>query len=203
MKSVKFFLSVILILLFLSVNAQNDKKHIVGITYGFEYMDEDIWVGDPYNAWIKQTSSNIVEMFYYYKLSQLFHIGTYIDFENMKFDAYSSSKQISKRLGIGALWLGHYPNKNIQFQLGGFSGYSYGIIKNEDVKNRSGVEYGIIAGPAIEYNDFGIAVHFYAGFSWYPSKNLIPDEFGYSNSKIKIKVYYHFQSNPFSKKVKL
>ena len=74
----------------------------------------------------------------------------------------------------------------------GYFGFNTGFIDYEDISNRSGIDYGIIVGPAIEYGNFGFAIHHHTGFAWYPDKDAEPDEFSYANSKIKIKLYYKF-----------
>ena len=193
MKTKYFILctSVILIM-FMSEAKSQDKKHVIGVSYGFQYKITDIWVGDPYNIWIDQTSSSIIEGFYYYKVAKQFQTGVYIDFESGKFDVFGLPEQEAQRLGIGTIWMGHFPDKWIQLQLGGYFGFNTGFINYEDISSRSGIDYGIIVGPAIEYDNFGLAIHHHSGFSWYPKKDAQPDEFSYANTKIKIKVYYTF-----------
>lgn len=185
----------ILILLFFmiiaNVSYSQEQKHIVGLSYGFQYKDGDIWVGNPYNLWIDQTGSSIIEGFYYYRLSPLFQTGFYCDFEAGNFDVIGLPVQEAKRIGFGALWLGHYPDKAIQLQLGGYFGYNTAFVDYDDVGSRGGIDYGIIAGPAIEYKNFGLAIHHHSGFAWYPYDGE-PDEFSYANSKLKIKFYYKF-----------
>ena len=183
--------SVFLLMVFPEAKSQ-DSKHIIGISYGFQYINGDIWVGDPYNIWIDQTSSSILEGFYYYKLAKHFQTGFYCDFETGKFDVFSLPEQEAQRLGIGTIWLGHFPDRWIQLQLGGYFGFNTGFINYEDISNRSGIDYGIMVGPAVEYRNFGLAVHHHSGFAWYPKKDAQPDEFGYANTKIKIKLYYTF-----------
>jgi hypothetical protein len=67
----------LLILFFMTANISfsQEQKHVIGLSYGFQYKDGDIWVGDPYNLWIDQTASSIIEGFYYYRLSPLFQTG--------------------------------------------------------------------------------------------------------------------------------
>ena len=178
-------------LLPLQLNAQDD-RHAVGLSYGFQYKITDIWVGEPYNIWIDQTSAAIVEGFYYYRVARQFQTGVYIDFEAGKFDVIGLPEREAQRLGIGTVWLGHLPDKWIQFQLGGYFGFNTGFINYEGVSNRSGLDYGVVVGPAVEFRNFGLAVHHHAGFSWYPQKDAQPDEFAYANTKIKIKLYYSF-----------
>ncbi len=184
----------LLILFFMTANISfsQEQKHVIGLSYGFQYKDGDIWVGDPYNLWIDQTASSIIEGFYYYRLSPLFQTGFYFDYEAGQFDIIIDQNHEAKRIGFGTLWLGHYPDKFIQLQLGGYFGYNTAFPEYDDFKNSGGIDYGIIAGPAIEYKNFGLAVHHHSGFSWYPRKNDEPDEFSYANSKIKIKLYYKF-----------
>ena len=193
MKTKHFFLyTLAFLILFFTQAKSQDRKHVIGISYGFQYRNGDIWVGDPYNLWIDQTSSSIIEGFYYYKLAKQFQIGLYSDFETGKFDVFGLPEQEAQRLGIGTIWLGHFPDKWIQFQLGGYFGFNTGFIDYEDISNRSGIDYGIMVGPAVEYHNFGMAVHHHSGFSWYPKKDAQPDEFSYANTKIKIKLYYTF-----------
>lgn len=191
MKFIRIFLFLFLSTIFSNQLISQDHKHIAGISYGFQYKDGDIWVGDPYNIWIDQTSSTMIEVFYLRELSTLFQAGGYIDFETGTFDVIGLSEQKAKRIGIGLKWLGHYPDTPLQFQAGGYVGYNTAIPEYEDVDNRSGIDYAIIAGPAYEYGNFGLAIHHISGFAWYP-KDAEPDEFGYANSKIKIKLYYKF-----------
>jgi hypothetical protein len=185
-------ISILLLLTLISgTSLSQEQKHIIGFSYGFQYKDGDIWIGDPFDLWIDQTSSTIFEGFYYYRLSSLFQAGFYCDYEAGKFDVTGISEQLARRIGFGTIWLGHYPDKLIQFQLGGYFGYNTASIDYDDFGNRGGIDYGIIAGPAIEYRNLGIAIHHHSGFSWYP-KDAEPDEFSYANSKIKIKLYYKF-----------
>jgi hypothetical protein len=185
----------VLLLLFLTiitnVSFSQDQKHIAGLSYGFQYKDGDIWVGDPYNLWVDQTGSSIIEGFYYYRLSPLFHVGFYCDFETGKFDVIGLPVQEAKRIGFGPIWMGHFPDKAIQLQLGGYFGFNTAFVEYDDFGNRRGIDYGIIVGPAFEYKNFGLAIHHHSGFAWYPYDGE-PDEFSYANSKIKIKFYYKF-----------
>jgi len=192
MKTLHVYCVLVLAVIFAAKTDAQDKNNIVGLSYGFQYKAGDIWVGDPYNFWIDQTSSVIVEGFYYRKLSSLFQAGFYCDFEKGEFDIIGLPVQEAKRLGIGTIWLGHYPDKFIQFQAGGYFGYNTGFIDYESVANRGGIDYGIMVGPAIEYGDFGLAIHHHSGFAWYPKKDTEPDEFSYANTKIKIKLNYKF-----------
>jgi hypothetical protein len=193
MKTKNLFLCLIVILLmnFIEANTQ-DSRHVVGLSYGFQYRITDIWVGDPYNLWIDQTASSIIEGFYYYKLAKQLQAGFFLDFEAGKFDVFGLPEQEAQRLGIGTIFLGHFPDKWIQFQAGGYFGFNTGFINYEGISNRSGIDYGVMVGPAVEFQNFGVAVHHHAGFSWYPKKDAQPDEFAYANTKIKIKLYYTF-----------
>lgn len=191
MKAKQFLLIMLVLLVGVNDTIAQAKKHIAGISYGFQYKNGDIWVGDPYNLWIDQTSSVIIEGYYYHKLSSLFQAGVYGEFETGNFDVIGLPEQKAKRFGIGTIWLGHYPDRQIQFQAGGFFGFNAGFIDYGEIDYRNGIDYGIVVGPAIEFENFGLAVHHHSGFSWYP-KDAEPDEFSYANTKIKIKVYYKF-----------
>jgi hypothetical protein len=191
MKAVIVIQFLLLTAIFSNPGMSQDQKHTAGISYGFQYKVTDIWVGDPYNIWIDQTSSSIFDAFYLYKLSSLFQVGGFMDFETGNFEIIGLSDQKASRIGFGPIWLGHYPDKFIQFQMGGYFGFNVAMPDYEDVGNRSGIDYGIIVGPALEYEQFGLAVHHISGYSWYP-KDAEPDEFGYANTKIKVKLYYKF-----------
>ena len=73
----KKFLLIITLLGFFTEAKPQDRKHITGLSYGFQYKTSDIWVGDSYNIWIDQVSSSIIEGFYYYKLAKHFQVGIY------------------------------------------------------------------------------------------------------------------------------
>jgi hypothetical protein len=53
----------------------------------------------------------------------------------------------------------------------------------------SGIDYGIIIGPAYEKNNFGVAVHLQTGFGYYLSSGA-PDEVDFSIPRFVLKVYY-------------
>ena len=186
----QFIVSVLIILTFSNIALSQNAKYAVGVTYGFQDREvEDIWISNPYNIWIDQTSSNIFGLFCRYRVSSNFELGIYTEYEKGEFDVIGLSWDKATRWGLGTTWIGKYPATMVHFQLGGY--FSFNILSTdyEDFDTETGIDYGIIVGPAIEYQNYGAAIHFHTGFSYYPSDNE-PDEYSYANSKIKIKLYY-------------
>ncbi|HEX2970671.1 MAG TPA: hypothetical protein VHO46_16355 [Bacteroidales bacterium] len=50
--------------------------------------------------------------------------GAYMDFETGKFDVYGLDEQSATRIGIGTIWIGHYPDKMLRLNLCGYFGYN-------------------------------------------------------------------------------
>ena len=190
MKIKQFFVLIMIILTLSSIALSQDSKYAIGISYGFQDREvEDIWVGDPYNIWIDQTSSNIFGLLVRYRVSPHFELGLFTEFESGKIDVIYLGEEKATKLGFGTTWIGKYPATMVHFQLGGFMSYNIVFPEYERVDNETGIDYGIIVGPAIEYQNYGLSIHFHAGHAWYPTDSE-PDEFGYANSKIKLKLYY-------------
>lgn len=186
----QFIVSVLIIFAFSSIALSQNSKYAVGVSYGFQDREiVDIWVGDPYNIWIDQTSSSIFGLLARYRVSPHFELGLYTEFEKGVFDVIYLGEEKATKLGFGTSWIGKYPASQLHFQLGGFMSYNIVFPETERVDNETGIDYGIIVGPAYEYDKYGVALHFHAGHAWYPTDGE-PDEFGYANSKVKLKLYY-------------
>ncbi len=190
MKNKQMLIVLLSIISISSVLKSQNGDYAVGLSYGFQDRElVDIWVGEPYNIWIDQISSNIFTGFCRYRVSPHFELGLFTEFETGKFDVIFLSEQKATRLGIGTTWLGKYPAEMIHFQLGGYFEYNVVSPENDNYDRETGIGYGIIVGPAVEYKNYGVAIHYHAGFSYYPTDGE-PDEYSYANTKIKIKFYY-------------
>ncbi|MBK7712389.1 MAG: hypothetical protein IPJ37_16585 [Bacteroidales bacterium] len=187
MKTKNKILVMACLMLTLNLFSQGDeKKNIVGIGGGF-CPEKVVWIGDPINLWADINLSPIFNAFYARQVSEILRLGGYFEYENATFTGTSNK---ASRLSLGLNWLARYPNKPIHLQLGGYFGY--GSVKADMWDHRlGGIEYGLLVGPAYEKNNFGIALHFPAGFSYYTSSGT-PDEVSYSKGTYLLKAYYKF-----------
>ena len=189
MKYIKYI--IIIVILSNTFTFSQNSQYAIGAYYGFQDREiVDIWVGDPYNIWIDQTSSSIFGLLARYRVSPHFELGLYTEFEKGVFDVIGLSEQSATKLGFGTSWIGKYPATPLHFQLGGFMSFNIVYPEYDDIDSETGIDYGIIVGPAFEYQNYGAAIHFHTGFAYYPRGDEYPDEFSYANSKIKLKLYY-------------
>jgi hypothetical protein len=175
------------LLLTLNLFSQSkEQKNIVGFGAGF-CPAKDVWIGNPVNLWADINSSPLFHVFYSRQIREAVRLGGYFEYENATF---TNTTDKASRYIIGINWLAQYPNKPFHLQLGGYFGY--GFVKADMWDQRlGGIEYGMLAGPAYEKNNFGMALHFPAGFSYFISSG-IPDEVSYSKGTYLLKVYYKF-----------
>jgi hypothetical protein len=167
-----------------------DQKNIiefgVGIVPGKDYS---IWVGDPVDKWATRKASPLVHLSFARQVREAFRIGGYVEYESGKFEMYSHDFKAS-RYNIGVNWLGQFPKNNFHLQLGGYFGY--GLLKSKDWdQSLQGIDLGLLAGPAYENGNMGIALHVQSGMGWYYSAGN-PQDVTLLNPKFVLKVYYKF-----------
>jgi hypothetical protein len=164
----------------------NGQKNIVGFGAGI-CPDRIVWIGNPMNVWVDINASPVFQVFYARQVLQAVRLGSYFEYENATF---KNTKDKASRYNVGLNWLAQYPNKPFHAQLGGYFGY--GLVKaNIWDQSVSGIDYGIMIGPAYEKNNFGIAFHLQTVYSYYTSSGT-PDEVSYSKGRFLLKIYYKF-----------
>jgi hypothetical protein len=180
-------LSIFCLMLSMSLFAQGkESKNIIGAGAGI-CPGRTVWIGNPINLWVDINASPILQVFYARQVLSSVRLGSYFEYENATFKGNSDK---ASRYNLGFTWLAQYPNKAFHAQLGGYFGY--GFVKADIwVQIVSGIDYGIMIGPAYEKNNFGIAIHIQTGFSYYTSSGT-PDEVSYSKGRFLLKVYYKF-----------
>jgi len=166
---------------------QDQPKNLVGISAGIVPFG-DAYFDMPINAWPDRESSPVGQVFYARQVSEVFRIGSYLEYENAKFNN-SSTKIIYSfsRYNLGINWLGQFPKTSWHMQLGGYFGYGFLIAKDWD--NLKGVDLGLIIGPAYEKNKFGMALHMQGGHAWYGSSGT-PEGVMLYYPKFLLKFYY-------------
>jgi len=172
MKKSLYLTTSLLFLSFYSAFSQNN-KHIVGISSGITVPWENgIYIDcDQYVSWLDNKLSPTFSMFYEYQLSSYFKMGCHIDYENTKMEIPFEDDIKTNRFASGLHWIGQYPDKMIQAELGGFSNVVF--VKSDDWdSNMKGIEYGIIIGPALSIKKIKIALHFQPTFSYFFSNAL-------------------------------
>jgi hypothetical protein len=165
-----------------------EQKNILGVGAGMSpTYDNSVWIGDPVNLWVTKKASPVFQFFYARQVSDDVRLGGYFEYESATFTANSSNESKASRYNIGANWLAMFPKSAFHMQLGGYIGY--GSIKAADW-NQSlyGADIGIMAGPAFENDNYGIALHVQFGKGYYTSSG-IPVEVGLAIPKFLLKVY--------------
>jgi hypothetical protein len=161
-----------------------DRKNIVGIGAG-ACPEKMAWIGDPINGWADINASPVFQVFYTRQVLEAIRLSSYLEYENAKFK-YSENK--ASRYNIGLNWLAQLPNKAFHAQFGGYIGY--GFLQSDDWdQSLSGVDYGIMIGPAFEKDNVGVALHVQSGYAYYISSGN-PDEVSYSKARLILKFYY-------------
>jgi len=173
-----------------SANSQ-DKKYSAGIALGYiPASDASVYLGRDINQWVDREPSLIFEINAGYRISDFFKAGVYFEKENAKLKLVNSEQETINRWAVGMQWMGNYPNYFIQWQFGGYTGFG---LANYSVDNVgfSGLDYGIITGPAYEKDKLGVAFHLHAGFVTYSGSD-IPEEFSMHDLRLFLKLYYIF-----------
>ncbi|MDA3954571.1 MAG: hypothetical protein PF485_13065 [Bacteroidales bacterium] len=188
-------LSVICFLLIsITLYSQNEaNRHVIGFSTGLGLPREDgMYIDyDQYNVWPDTKLSTVYNAFYEYKSSSYFKIGCHIEYENTKSEiTYPFDEEIkAKRLVFGLHWIGQVPNYFIHLDLGGY--LNLGSASSEDWDtNLNGVEFGIMGGPGIDFNNFGIALHYKPGFSYFFSGDS-PEAVLLFSQRLMLRVQYY------------
>ena len=171
-----------------SLFCQDLIKNNLGVSIGIVPAITDMYVDMPMNTWPNKHTGILFQGFYTRQVSESFRIGAYLGYEKINFsDIAETTVNSLNNYKIGLDWLGQFPKKPLNMQLGGFFGYGFLSAKTWDKLN--GFEYGMIAGPAYEFEKIGIALHVHYGRAWYESTGL-PIGVMLYDPKILLKVYY-------------
>ena len=145
---------------------------------------------DQYSTWPDNQASPAFNLFYEYQVSPFFKLGAHIDFEKSKLnDDYPFEEGFkSNRFAFGLHWIGQYPQKPLQAELGGFLNMGFATCEQWDA-NMKGLEYGIIAGPAYSFGQIKIALHIQPTYSWLFSNDM-PEAVLLMYPRIMCKLHY-------------
>jgi hypothetical protein len=168
-----------------------EPKNIMGLGAGISPgRDYCIYFGEPVDEWAGKSSSPVFQFFYARQVREAVRLGGYVEYEHAVINnLYNYNDMKASRYNIGFNWLAQYPNKSLHLQLGGYFGY--GFIKSGNLdKSLSGIDFGIMAGPAYEEGNLGIALHIQSGFGWYSSSDI--KDLDLLMPKILLKVYRKF-----------
>jgi hypothetical protein len=166
---------ILLLILFLPGNFMNaqELKQSAGFSIGYAVpYDNSIYVDNgAYTTWPDHTGNSVVNLFYEYRFLPYFKAGVHFEYEKSKFSDFYLDESTASRYAFGFHWIGQYPQTPLHGELGGY--FNTGIITQENFEhNPKGIEYGIIAGPAMELDKFTIAFHAQAGMSYFFSSQL-------------------------------
>ncbi len=188
----KKLLVICLLLICITLYSQ-ENKHVIGFSTGVCLpRDDGMYIDyDQYNVWPDIKLSTVYNAFYEYKSSSYFKIGCHIEYENTKSEiTYPFDEEIkAKRLVFGLHWIGQVPKYFIHLDLGGYVNLGSASSKDWDT-NLNGVEFGILAGPGIDFNNFGIALHFKPGFSYFFSDDS-PEAALLFSQRLMLKLSYN------------
>ncbi|MFO7368930.1 MAG: hypothetical protein R6X09_01530 [Bacteroidales bacterium] len=181
-----------LLLLCLGQAFAQEGKHIVGLSSGITMpWDDGVYFDlEPYNTWPDNQLSPAFGLFYEYQLASFFKLGTHFDFERSNFkDDYPFEEGFKgNRFALGLHWIGQYPDKKLQAELGGFFNVAFATCKEWDADVK-GIEYGIIVGPAYSFGNIKIALHLQPTFS-YLFSNDMPEAVLLMYPRIMCKLHY-------------
>jgi hypothetical protein len=170
--------------------SQEQSKNLIGVSAGIVPGQTNMYFGDPWDFWPNREQSPIYQLFYARQLSDFFRVGTYLEFETVKFSTSPDYTVHSfSRSNFGFNWLGQYPKTALHMQLGAYAGY--GFLTADKWDNLNGFDIGLMVGPAYEKGHFGVATHLHSGHAWYSSSGT-PSGVMLYNPKILLKVYYKF-----------
>ncbi len=190
MKSIK---ALSITLLFLGVNTlkAQEGKHTFGLSYNVEKDESSIYLNEPNNVWAELQPSLGMQLFYYYNLNTYMKFGSYLEMTKAKIETYRTSNYDASRWNFGVQCLGKYPDWYVFIQGGA---YVSAAIANSDQwdDSFSGLDYGIILGPAAEYKGFGIALHVHAGYSILNSYGSEPVKMWLHDRRLYLKLYYTY-----------
>ena len=181
-------------LLFITSNAltAQESKQSAGFSIGYALKyDNAIYVdNDQYTTWPDHTGNSVIDLFYEYKFFPFFKAGIHAEYEKSKFNDFYLDNSYATRYVLGFHWIGQYPKTPLHAELGGY--FNFGIITQQDFENNpKGIEYGIIAGPALDIDKFTIALHAQPGMSYFFSSSL-PKAVMIFYPRFLIKVGYNF-----------
>jgi len=166
-----------------------EHKFVAGMGIDFFKDQSYAWVEEPYNHWVDLYPSTAFNLYCHYKTSPYFQFGAYTEFLTMRLDRFSLDEEVI-RCNLGISCIGKYPDWYLHWQMGAY--FAPGIILPDEHENNAiGLDYGMIAGPALEIKQFGVAFHFHSGYARYVSGGE-PEKLRYYNPRFFLKTYYTF-----------
>lgn len=190
----KQLLTISLLLICITLYSQGkEKKHSVGFSTGPTFPRENgMYIDyDEYSVWPDTKLSLVYNIFYEYTSSSNLKVGCHIEYENTKSDiTYPFEEEIkARRLVFGFHWIGQVPKHFIHLDLGGY--LNFGSARSDEWDtNLNGIEFGILAGPAIDFDRFGIALHAKPGFSYFFSDDS-PEDILFFSQRVMLKFSYN------------
>jgi hypothetical protein len=175
--------------------SQEQPKNIFGISAGFVPAIGDMYFDVPFDMRPNREAGVLYQIFYARQLGESFRGGSYYEYEQARFSVSDTGNIYGfDRYNIGFNWLVQYPKTILHMQLGGFVGY--GFLKAQNWDRPSGFDLGMIAGPAYEMKNLGVALHIQTGHAWYKSSGS-PSGVMLYTPRFLLKVYYRFKPTKF------
>ncbi len=164
----KIIASGLLLFIFIGLFSQKTSNSIAGFSvgYGFKYENTVYIDFGEFSTWADHMGNPSFNVFYEYRLTPSFKLGTSLNYEKIKVDDFYLGESSAKKYLWGVHWIAQYPKTGLHAELGGF--FKAGKIVHDDFENNpKGMQYGIIAGPALDFGKISLAVHFQSGFSYF------------------------------------
>ena len=172
------------------ISAQENPKNILGVSMGITPGLFDLYIGEPHDIWPSRKTGPVYHIFYAVQIKESLRIGPYYEYEQAKFsDDNSEGIYGFDRYNLGVNWLTQFPLRPLHFQFGGYIGY--GFLKAQSWDKLTGFDFGLMAGPAYEWNRLGISLHIESGNGLY-SSNGSPGRLIIYTPRILAKIYIKF-----------
>jgi len=167
-------------------------KQTAGLALGYAIKDESSVYIDfgEYSSWPDHLGNPVITAFYEYRLTPSFKAGLNLTYEKSKIDDFFLGESSARKYMLGFHWIGQYPVRPLHGEFGGY--FKTGVITHEEFDdNPLGIHYGIIIGPAVDFGNISLAVHFQSGMGFFFQSGS-PDDVMIFYPEVIVKVGYNF-----------
>lgn len=168
MKKNIFLIPILIISSLYSFSQETRNTLSLSLGYGLEF-EQSIYIDFDergYEVWATPLTNLSLNLAYDYSVNEYLKVGPRLEYEKMNFESFYTDETYANRWTIGLEFLALYPKTSLHAQLGGF--FDIGRINCEEFDNAVfGFDYGLIAGPAFQYENIGVALLFQPSFGYY------------------------------------
>lgn len=185
----RLLLFISLIFLIKSVSFTQNTDYNIGASIGIIPEKENgLYLGEELDYWPDRETTLVYGLSVDRNLTKNFRVGVFTELERTEFEEWYVGRQYITRWVTGSFWLGQFPDTKLKAQLGGF--FDFGIIAGEEFDTMTGIDMGMIAGPALDLGAVEIAIHVHAGLGYFWSDSD-PEDVLLPLPKIFLKIGYN------------